>query len=340
MPTRLLTILLLAIFGVAQARADTLDDIRHRGHLTCAVSLDTDDQSLFDGHGDLSRFETDYCRAISAAILGDPARATIDAEDDESAGLRDLRAGHADIMIGSTPDPALALAMHLRFTPPILIDGQGFLVDPKLGIRSLADIKTARVCFIGNTPAANMITDRMAELGARFSPFEFSERGEMMSAVATNHCNLMTGDITELANERLALPATEHFEILPQLITTDPLSPFVRNGDERLAAIVTAVDAGLLQATVHGVTRADAASLAKTATNPIIRRIVGSDGWIGPSLGLDDRWLLRAVEAVGNQAEIYGRDVGSGSKLHLPVGPNAPLESGGALLATPVEIAR
>ena len=340
MRSRLLPIALFALFVAAHARADTLDDIRNRGHLTCAVSLDVDDGSTFDGHGDLSHYETDYCRAISAAILGDPARATIDAEDDESAGLRNLRTGHVDIMIGSTPDPALALAMHLRFTPPILIDGQGFLVDPKLGIRTLADIKAARICYIGNTPAANFLADRMAELGAAFSPFEFSERGEMMSALATNHCNIMTGDITELAVERLALPRTASFVILPQLITTDPLAPAVRNADERLAAIVTAVDAGLLQAAEHDVTRANAAQLAKTATNPIIRRIVGADGWIGPSLGLDDRWLLRAVEAVGNQSEIYQRDVGAGSRLHLPVGPNAPLQSGGALLDTPVEIAR
>ncbi len=340
MPSRLLPLLLLAFFAVTDARADTLDDIRHRGHLTCAVSLDVDDGSTFDGHGNLAAFETDYCRALSAAILGDPARATIDAEDDESAGLRNLRAGKVDVMIGSTPDPALAHAMQLRFTPPILIDGQGFLVDPKLGIRTLADIKTARVCFIGNTPAANFLADRMAELGAPFSSFEFSERGEMMSAVATNHCNLMTGDITELAGERLALPATAHFVILPQLITTDPLAPAVRDTDQRLADIVTAIDAGLLQAAEHNVTRANAAELARTATNPIIRRIVGADGWIGPSLGLDDRWLLRAVEAVGNQAEIYQRNVGAGSKLHLPVGPNAPLQSGGALLSTPVEIAR
>ncbi len=330
---------LASLLSGPPAVADTLDDIRARGHLVCAVNIDTDDYSEFDGHGNVSGFETDYCRALAASILGDPARAVIDARRDEISGLREVRDHHADIMLGATPDPALGSAMHLAFAPPVLIDGQGFLVDPKLGITRLTDIKGARVCWIDGTPAMETVRNRLDELGVAFTPFPFQERGEMLGALATNHCNLVTGDITELANLRLSLPALKTFAILARTITVDPLAPALREADARLMTIVTAVDNGLLQAEEHGVTRANVADLAQTSRDPIVRRLVGADGWIGRALGLDDRWLSRAIQAVGNHGEIYRRDVGDGSELRLPAGVNAPVPAG-ALVSVPVEIAR
>jgi general L-amino acid transport system substrate-binding protein len=324
------------ILTACPAHADALDDIRHRGHLLCDVNIDTDDYSGFDSHGDVSDFEGAYCRAIAAAILGDPAAATIRAKDDEITGLREVRDGRADLMIGATPDPALGLAMHLQFASPILIDGLGFLVDPKLGVHDIASMKNDRICFVGYTPEATIAQDLLDELGIKFAPFPFSEVGEMEGALATNHCNLSTADVTKLANQRLSLPGLATFTILPQTIATDPLSPALRDNDARLMAIVQAVDGGLLQAETHGVTRANAARLAQTSTDPIIRRLVGADGWIGPTLTLDKNWLLRAVVAVGNHAEIFQRTVGSGSKLRLPVGANTPVSAGGALWVLPV----
>ncbi len=341
MPRFALTCFALLALAAGGARADTLDDIRAHGHLVCAVNVDTDDDSDFDSHGDVSRFETGYCRALAAAVLGDPERATIKKDDDEITGLRDVRDGRADVMIGATPDTVLALDLHLAFAAPILIDGLSFLVSPKLAIRHVADIQpTSRVCFIGNTPEEDASREELDALGVRYIRDEFSERGEMEGALATNHCNLITGDVTELANLRLSLRGLNDFIILPGTLTVDPLAPAVRAGDDRLLAIVTALDDGLLDAEVHGVTRRNAASLARTSSDPIVRRLVGVYPWQGPDLGLDKGWLLRALEAEGNHAEIYRRDVGAGSSLRLPVGANAPVSAGGALVAPSAEIAR
>ena len=162
----------------------------------------------------------------------------------------------------------------------------------------------------------------------------------MEGALATNHCNLITGDVTELANMRLSLPGLNDFIILPETLTVDPLAPAIRAGQDRLLAIVAALEEGLLDAEVHGVTRANAALLARTSSDPIVRRIVGVYPWLGPDLGLDKDWLLRALVAEGNHAEIYERDVGAGSSLRLPVGANAPVPAGGALVAPSADVAR
>jgi general L-amino acid transport system substrate-binding protein len=54
----------------------------------------------------------------------------------------------------------------------------------------------------------------------------------------------------------------------------------------------------------------------------------------GRDLGLPDDWAKRVVGAAGSYADIYARNLGEGSPLKLPRGPNAPTELGG-LFVTP-----
>ena len=54
----------------------------------------------------------------------------------------------------------------------------------------------------------------------------------------------------------------------------------------------------------------------------------------GRDLGLADDWAKRVVGVAGSYADIYARNLGEGSPLKLPRGPNAPAELGG-LFVTP-----
>ena len=53
-------------------------------------------------------------------------------------------------------------------------------------------------------------------------------------------------------------------------------------------------------------------------------------------LGLDADWAVRAVKAGGNYAEIYERNLGTGSKLGIPRGLNQLWNMGGVLYAPPL----
>jgi general L-amino acid transport system substrate-binding protein len=53
-------------------------------------------------------------------------------------------------------------------------------------------------------------------------------------------------------------------------------------------------------------------------------------------LGLSDDWARRAIEGVGNYAELYERNVGTGSRLGIPRGLNQLWSEGGILFAPPV----
>jgi len=74
---------------------------------------------------------------------------------------------------------------------------------------------------------------------------------------------------------------------------------------------------------------------ARAGSDPVLRFLLGASREIGPSLGLDDDWVVGVIEATGNYGEIYERDLGSGSPLKLPRGKNNLREHGGAITALP-----
>ena len=67
---------LLSATVAAQAGA-RLDAIKARGVLTCGVGIEAAGFSKRDAQGRWQGFDVDLCRAIAAAILGDPNKIAI-----------------------------------------------------------------------------------------------------------------------------------------------------------------------------------------------------------------------------------------------------------------------
>jgi general L-amino acid transport system substrate-binding protein len=72
------------------------------------------------------------------------------------------------------------------------------------------------------------------------------------------------------------------------------------------------------------------------ATSPELRSLLGVDGDFGSHLGLDNAWAFHIVEQVGNYAECFERNLGSGSPLNIGRGHNALWRDGGLLYAPPL----
>ena len=62
-----------ALADVAQAGA-TLDAIKARQHVICGVDTALRGFSVSDAEGEWSGFDVDICRAVAAAVLGDPGK--------------------------------------------------------------------------------------------------------------------------------------------------------------------------------------------------------------------------------------------------------------------------
>jgi general L-amino acid transport system substrate-binding protein len=125
------------------------------------------------------------------------------------------------------------------------------------------------------------------------------------------------------------------YDILPDTLTLEPFVPVYRDGDPQWADIVAWTVHALVLAETEGVTQANAAALQQ-AGRIEVRYLLGGNPGVGRSLGLDDGWALRAIQAVGNYGEVFNRDVGAGSPLRLPRGRNALWTQGGMMYAPPI----
>ena len=145
----------------------------------------------------------------------------------------------------------------------------------------------------------------------------------------------MTQDASALAGAvTTAAPNAADYLVLPQAISKEPLGPFTRNGDEVWTDIIAWLHYGLVEAEELGVTTANADEMSKSTT-PAIQRLIGASGDLGSRLGLDNKWILQAVKAGGNYAEIFERNVGKASPLQLDRGLNATWSKGGLMYAIP-----
>ena len=158
----------------------------------------------------------------------------------------------------------------------------------------------------------------------------------MEAAFITGNCAAISADVSQLAYERIAFKAlARNFEILPDVIAKDPLSPTYRLDDPQWATVVDWTVEALIQAEESGVTRANLPEMKKS-DDPVIRRLLGIQRGYGQFIGLDDLWAARVIESVGNYGEIFQRDLGSGSVMKLARGPNNLWTQGGIMYAHPI----
>ena len=125
--------------------------------------------------------------------------------------------------------------------------------------------------------------------------------------------------------------------LLPEIISKEPLAGAVRQGDDQWADIGKWVVNALINAEELGVNQQNVAELASAAgNNPSINRLLGTEGDMGPMIGLDNQWAVRAISAVGNYGESFDRNIGPSTPIALERGLNALWRDGGILYAAPI----
>ena len=163
----------------------------------------------------------------------------------------------------------------------------------------------------------------------------FPSAAESLSAFQSGQCDVLTRDQSALHGERLKLAKPAEAIVLPDVISKEPLGPVVRSDDFAWFTVMKWVNFALVNAEELGIARANLDEAMKSA-KPDVRRFTGAEGGFGKALGLDADWAVRAVKAGGNYAEIYDRNLGTGSKLGIPRGLNQLWNMGGVLYAPPL----
>jgi general L-amino acid transport system substrate-binding protein len=318
------------------AQAATLDTVKSRGTLVCGVSAGFAGFSAPDSQGNYKGLDVDYCRALAAGVLGDASKVryvSLTAQNRFTA----LQSGEIDVLYrNSTQTYLRGVTLGLRQGPINFYDGQGFVVKKDLGVKELKDLKGATVCVAQGTTHEVTLGDYGRANGIDWKPLVFDRVDTMYQTFFGGRCDAMTQDASALAGAvTTAAPNAADYVVLPQTISKEPLGPFTRNGDEVWTDVIAWLHYGLIEAEELGVTAANADDMAKSSNVPAIQRLLGATGELGSRLGLDNKWMLQAIKAGGNYAEIFERNVGQASPLKLARGLNATWSKGGLMYAIP-----
>ena len=313
----------------------TLQTVRERGVLLCGASPNAPGFGAPDSRGDWQGIDPDVCRAIAAAVLGDPTKVRFTPLTSQ-ARFAALQSGQIDVLPRTvTWTHSRDTAVGLNFTTPVFYDGQGFLVRKSLNITRATQLAGATICtFAGSTSELNL-ADWARANNVQYTPVVFEQNDEARIAYDNGRCDAISTDASQLMGLITAMRVPADHMVLRDRISKEPLTPAVRQGDDQWNDIVRWTIFALINAEEMGITQANAEQMLQS-TDPNIRRLLGNAGDHGPMMALDQRWAYNAIRAVGNYGEIYERHVGHGSAIGLDRGINDLWTRGGLMYAPPI----
>jgi general L-amino acid transport system substrate-binding protein len=323
-------------FSIAGAAgAATLDTVKQRGALNCGANGQLPGFGLPDSQGNWTGLDVDFCRAIAAAIFNDAAKVKFTALTATNRFVA-LQTGDVDVLARNT---TWTLSRDTQFglnaTGINYYDGQGFLIRKTLKVNSALELNDAAICVQQGTTTELNLADYFRTNRMRLKTVTFASLDEAVKAYETNRCDAFTTDASGLYSVRLKLAKADDHVVLPEIISKEPLGPFVRQGDVQWFDIVKWVHFAMLNAEELNVTKANVDEQLKS-DNPEIKRLLGVENNFGEQLGLTKDWVYRIVKLVGNYGEVFERNVGQGSPLKIARGVNALWSKGGVQYAPPI----
>lgn len=316
----------------------TLAAIKRRGRLNCGVHEGLVGFAYTDNRGQWRGFDVDFCRALAAAVLGDP-NAVRFVPLISGQRFEALRSGRVDVLWRSTSWTLSREAEEgVRFAGVNYYDGQGFLVRRSLDLASATELNGARICVQRASTSELNVADWFRARGLEYTPVVTANEEAARAAYGREDCDALSADISALAAARTTLSNPEQHAVLPDVISKEPLGPAVKRGDEAWTSIVRWTLNAVIMAEEVGVTQANADELAEDSRDPQVRRLLGVDGDFGAMMGLRPDWAKSAIKAGGNYGEIFARNLGSDSPLDLTRGLNAQWNAtpGGVIYALPI----
>jgi general L-amino acid transport system substrate-binding protein len=327
----------LAAAGVTAgaAGAATLDDVKARGTLNCGVNTGLVGFAAPNAEGEWEGFDVAVCRAVAAAVLGDPSAVEFVSLTGKTR-FTALASGEIDMLSRNTTWTFTRdVDLKFEFTGINYYDGQGFMVPRELGVSSATELDGATVCIQTGTTTELNLADYFRKNNMEYEPVPIETNAEAQQQYLAGACDVYTTDSSGLAATRAAFESPGDHVILPEIVSKEPLGPLVRHGDNEWGDVVRWTLNALIAAEELGITSANIDELTQGTNSPEINRILGTEGNLGEMLGLDAEWAVRAIKAGGNYGEIFARHIGESTPIGLARGLNAQWTEGGLLYAPP-----
>ena len=301
------------------AEESRLETVKDRGTVICASRDDVPGYGYLDADGNNVGFDIDLCRALAAAVLGDPNAFEIRLITAAQRGPT-VQSGEVDMLVRTVTWTTSRDAQWGNYAQTMFYDGQGFMVRKDLGIDSALDLKDASVCVTQGTTTELNLQDFSNQYDLEITAVTFEDTDAVVASYESQQCDAFTNDRSQLAAIGSAFENRDDHVILPETISEEPLGPVVPHGDEQWYDIVKTVMGMLIYAEAYGI---DSGSVPTSETgDTAVDRLFGLSGSYGQdTLGISETAAQDVIRNVGNYGEIYERNLGAG-------GINLPRENG------------
>ena len=135
---------------------DRLQEVKDRGKVICASRNDVPGYGALSPEGNNIGFDIDLCRAVAAAVLGDPNAIEIRLITAADRGPS-IQSGEIDLLVRTVTWTTARDSQWGNYAQTMFYDGQGFLVNKSLNISSALELGGAAVCVTqGTTTELNL----------------------------------------------------------------------------------------------------------------------------------------------------------------------------------------
>ncbi len=282
-----------------------LATVQGRGTLICASNNSLAGFGFIDDNGNTVGFDIDLCRAVAAAVLGNPDaveyRPTTAAERGPT-----MQSGEVDMMSRNTTWTSSRNIGWGNFAPTMFYDGQGFMVPRSLGVSSLTELEGSAVCVQQGTTTELNLQDFINQNNLNIEVIVFPDNVSSNAGYTSGQCDALTTDRSGLVSTRAGFDNPDDHTILPGTISEEPLGPVVPHGDEQWYDVVSVVMGILIYSEAFSIT-SNSVPTAVTGDSAV-DRLFGLEGSYGQEeIGLSATVAQDVIRAVGNYGEIYDR---------------------------------
>ncbi len=327
--------LFILILCPSPGYSDTLDAVRDRGYVKCAIgNRPVGDTRL--GDAGYEGFFPEFCRVIALALFNDRNAVQL-APMLIRHGLQSISEGEVDVYV-SNVTWTFSRDIILKLTPAAVLfyDGQGFMSHRGFVRDAIADQTDATVCVSRSTTTIANLNDYISlhNLSWRVLPFESSEGRN--DAFFSRRCDLLTTDRLVLASMRsTTVENPDNYVLHDEVISKEPLVAYVSAKDMAWGNVVRWAIFATMLAEEKGVTSSNYNELL-SSPDPAIRRLLGVEPTPGSEeIGLPREWARNIIAGSGNYGEIFDRYLGKNSQINIARGANKLWNDGGLMFSPP-----
>lgn len=311
-----------------------VEKIKARDQLVCSGSQGIPGLSRPDEKGVWRGFDSDICRALAAAILGNANKVSF-VPLNAAQRLPAVQTGEIDVL-SRTTTLTFTRDMAIRFVATTLYDGDVVITRKADGIDNPKKLGGRTICMQGGGSLVENALDELEEANSfKMKRVYFDSTITARDTYFAGRCDAYVTD--GLAAQGNIATVAENPDEHTTMYAGDAIEPngiAIRRGDDKLFDVSRWTFNVLIWAEKNGITQANVDDKAKNG-DEVTKRVLGGDPSFGRSMGLDPKWAYNVIKQVGNYGEIWNRNLGEDTPIKADRRYNKLYTDGGLMFPLP-----